>query len=130
MNWIEPVIVFAQGDPSALSGGAGWVGAGLLGLVLCWLLLKHLPEKDSQIERLMIRHQSEMSAALAQERSEFTGALGQQRVEFTGALERILRHNELQTAALSTAINKDIELVRHQLRDAIDKPGQMGRADR
>jgi hypothetical protein len=28
-------------DP--LSGGAGWVGAGLLGAVLAWLLFVHLP---------------------------------------------------------------------------------------
>jgi hypothetical protein len=42
-------------DVDSLSGGAGWVGAGLLGLVLGWLLLKHLPEKDAQIERLIAR---------------------------------------------------------------------------
>lgn len=36
--------------PDSLSGGAGWVGAGLLGLVLCWLLLKHLPDKDKQLK--------------------------------------------------------------------------------
>jgi hypothetical protein len=27
-------------------GGSGWVGAGLLGLVLGWLLLQYLPKKD------------------------------------------------------------------------------------
>lgn len=26
--------------------GGGWVGTGLLGAVLSWLLLRHLPEKD------------------------------------------------------------------------------------
>ena len=43
-------------DP--LSGGAGWLGAGLLGLVLAWLLLKHLPEKDRQIKDLIDVHLS------------------------------------------------------------------------
>lgn len=38
-----------------IGSGAGWAGAGLLGLVLGWLLLKHLPEKDAQIERLITR---------------------------------------------------------------------------
>lgn len=33
-------------DP--ISGGAGWIGAGLLGLVLGWLLLVHLPAKDKR----------------------------------------------------------------------------------
>jgi PAS domain S-box-containing protein len=44
-------MIVAQGDP--ISGGAGWVGAGLLGAVLAWLLLRHLPAKDAQIERLV-----------------------------------------------------------------------------
>lgn len=39
--------------PDALSGGAGWVGTGLLGSVLAWLLLRHLPGKDAQLERLI-----------------------------------------------------------------------------
>lgn len=30
--------------------GPGWAGAGLLGLVLAWLLLVHLPSKDKQIK--------------------------------------------------------------------------------
>jgi hypothetical protein len=39
-------------DPTSLSGGAGWVGAGLLGAVLSWLLLIHLPAKDKQFTSL------------------------------------------------------------------------------
>lgn len=42
------LLLFAQqADP--ISGGGGWFGAGLLGLVLAWLLLRHLPGKDQQI---------------------------------------------------------------------------------
>lgn len=44
--------MFAQStDP--ISGGAGWVGAGLLGAVLAWLMLKHLPDKDKQINTVV-----------------------------------------------------------------------------
>jgi hypothetical protein len=50
------VTLWANADPSALGGGAGWAGAGLLGLVLSWLLLKHLPDKDRYIRDLMDRH--------------------------------------------------------------------------
>lgn len=46
------LLLFAEGLES-LSGGSGWVGAGLLGLVLGWLLLFHLPAKDKQMERLV-----------------------------------------------------------------------------
>lgn len=50
---------FAQG-PSPITGGAGWAGAGLLGLVLAWLLLKHLPDKDKQLTELIKIHDERM----------------------------------------------------------------------
>jgi hypothetical protein len=43
--------LFAQVAP--LSGAEGWTGAGLLGLVLAWLLFWHLPGKDKQLEKLI-----------------------------------------------------------------------------
>ena len=33
-------------DPVGLAGSSGWFGAGLLGLVLSWLLLVYLPRQD------------------------------------------------------------------------------------
>ena len=39
-----------------LSGGAGWVGAGMLGAVLGWLLFVYLPAKDKQIKDLLADH--------------------------------------------------------------------------
>lgn len=113
-EWMHALFFVAQSDP--LSGSwngasaSGWVGAGLLGLVLSWLLLKHLPDKDAQIERIIARHESEL-----------TEALDNQRQEFTAALERILRHSEAQTVSLSAAINKDLELIRHLFKEAMDK---------
>lgn len=50
---INGMQVFLAQVPDSLSGGAGWIGAGLLGAVLCWLLLKHLPAKDTQLEKLI-----------------------------------------------------------------------------
>lgn len=46
-------LVFAEGGLEALSGGSGWFGAGLLGVLLAWLLGVHLPAKDKQMERLI-----------------------------------------------------------------------------
>lgn len=40
-------------SPDPISGGAGWVGAGLLGVVLAWLLFVHLPAKDKQLKELL-----------------------------------------------------------------------------
>lgn len=44
-------LILAQADP--ISGGGGWVGAGLLGAVLAWLLLVHLPSKDKQLREFI-----------------------------------------------------------------------------
>lgn len=48
--------IFSQSAVDPISGGAGWVGAGLLGAVLSWLLLKHLPEKDKYIKDIIKEH--------------------------------------------------------------------------
>jgi hypothetical protein len=47
-SWVFALLSVESIDP--ISGGAGWVGTGLLGLVLAWLLLVHLPQKDRQIK--------------------------------------------------------------------------------
>ena len=41
---------------TVLTGAGGWAGAGLLGMVLAWLLLKHLPAKDQQLKDLIDGH--------------------------------------------------------------------------
>lgn len=46
-------LLLAQSSIDPIAGGAGWVGAGLLGLVLSWLLLVHLPAKDKQLKEFM-----------------------------------------------------------------------------
>lgn len=45
-------VLLAQA-PDPISGGAGWIGAGLLGAVLAWLLGIHLPAKDKQLKEFM-----------------------------------------------------------------------------
>lgn len=54
MLWTLSTILLASDTPTdTISGGAGWVGAGLLGVVLWWLLFIHLPNKDKQMISLM-----------------------------------------------------------------------------
>ncbi len=50
--------MFIQAEP--ISGGAGWVGAGLLGMVLAWLFMKHLPDKDKQIKEIIASGREEV----------------------------------------------------------------------
>ncbi len=58
------LILFGVDDLTALSGGSGWLGAGLLGLVLSWLLLIHLPKKDLQLEVLLGRKDTQINAVI------------------------------------------------------------------
>lgn len=44
-------MVFAEID--ALAGSSGWIGAGLLGSVLAWLMFVYLPAKDKQLKEMM-----------------------------------------------------------------------------
>lgn len=81
----------SNGDP--LSGGAGWVGAGLLGLVLTWLLLRHLPEKDRQLRDLIDIH-------LKAER--------EQREDFREALEKVIERDQARFDNLNMAIKSDL----------------------
>lgn len=55
-------LLVAQLPTDPLSGGAGWAGAGLLSLVLGWLLLKHLPDKDKHIQGIIDRHAAILDA--------------------------------------------------------------------
>jgi gas vesicle protein len=56
--------LLADADP--ISGGAGWVGAGLLGMVLGWLLIIHLPAKDKQLQTLLDGKDGQLRSILAE----------------------------------------------------------------
>lgn len=111
MNWLT----LAQTvDP--ISGGAGWVGAGLLGLVLAWLLLRHLPAKDQQlkdfseakdrhVQYLTERYEAKLDAVT----SAFERETHETREEFKKALDEVLRHCEKETARLIDAFRQEME---------------------
>jgi hypothetical protein len=88
-----------------LAGASGWAGAGLLGLVLAWLLLKHLPAKDAQIERMVANHEAEIARAVTD-----------QRKDFRDMLEQILQRGDARNATLAAAISKDMEALHHAIR--------------
>ncbi len=50
--------------------GSGWAGAGLLGLVLSWLLFIHLPRKDAQILELVKNKDAAVSEVVKSFREE------------------------------------------------------------
>lgn len=58
LAWIgDQLLAQAPPQPIAdLPAASGWVGAGLLGVILWWLLWKHLPDKDKMILDLIAQH--------------------------------------------------------------------------
>lgn len=52
-------VLLAQQTADPLSGGAGWIGTGLLGSVLAWLCWVYLPAKDKQLAALLETHAAE-----------------------------------------------------------------------
>ena len=96
------MILLAAEVTDPLSGGAGWIGAGLLGLVLAWLMLKHLPAKDEQIERL-IRQKDEAVAKTALDMAAINKDL---RLDFQAALQRVVDHCEREGSKRDASFEK------------------------
>lgn len=99
-------LFLAQAD--SLTGGAGWVGAGLLGLVLAWLLLKHLPAKDAQIEGIISRH----LAIEERQRAEYATWLNRQRDDFRQMLAEMIDHSRIEIETLTRALGNDLQALR------------------
>jgi hypothetical protein len=86
-----------------LSGNAGWVGAGLLGALLAWLLLKHLPDKDRQTRELTAGFTEQVTAI---------------RKEFREALFVLLDHHSKQVAELTAVIERGFDRMCNLLESA------------
>ena len=66
------IILIAQAAPSVDAVGVtGWTSAGLLGLVLSWVFLRHIPEKDKQYNDLRVAKDDQLD----RQRKEFTESL-------------------------------------------------------
>lgn len=105
--------LIAQSD--SLSGGAGWAGAGLLGLVLAWLLFVHLPAKDKQLKEftegkdkhvteLTVTYENKLEVAI----KAFKEESKEDKAEFKMALDAVLAHCEKETKELVEAFRSEM----------------------
>ncbi|SRR6266446_8977556 len=106
MDWLP---LLADIDP--ISGGAGWIGAGLLGAVLCWLLLVHLPAKDKQIRELIDSHLK----AEKEQRAEHAVMEKEQRADFHATLTQLLEFSRMQIGSLGDALREDLDALRDSM---------------
>lgn len=108
MTWL----LLAEVDP--ISGTAGWAGAGLLGAVLSWLLLRHLPAKDAQLEKL-IKDKDDRIDALVKEHRETVREVIQHhtdnavraRDDFRTILNSVIQHCEKEVTGMATVMREE-----------------------
>jgi uncharacterized protein YktB (UPF0637 family) len=112
------LVLLAQVAADPLSGGAGWVGTGLLGSVLGWLLFIHLPKKDQQVLDLINSRDKLVEKLTAEFRQSMTELLDkandnsrEQRADFKVSLERITVHCEKEVTATVEALRKEVERI-------------------
>jgi hypothetical protein len=126
---LEFLIVIAQAatPPDIISGGAGWVGAGLLGSVLGWLLFINIPAKDKQIagmiesrdalvKEMSAAHQeaikslaADYRAAVADMDRRCTEMDRERRHDYNGQLQTIVTHCEAEIHLTNQAIRRAID---------------------
>jgi hypothetical protein len=94
--------VMAQLEP--LSGGAGWAGAGLLGIFLAWFALRYLPAKDRQIKEINDAHAKQVVEAVAE-----------QRAQFQKSLELVLHTGERQVDGIVNVLHRDSQSMQASL---------------
>lgn len=79
--------------------GSGWAGAGLLGMVLGWLLLVHLPAKDKMLLQLI----DSKDKAIAANDAKVDGLVTAFREELSANRTEIMEHCKDELARVVTA---------------------------
>lgn len=79
--------MFGDGVTDPLTGGSGWLGAGMLSLVIFWLLYKHIPS-------LMSTHIDQVNQLAA---------------TFKSSLDKVVEHCEEEMKGLSNAWTAEID---------------------
>jgi hypothetical protein len=106
----------APPTPDVISGGAGWAGAGLLGLVLGWLLFVHLPAKDKQIAEL-VKSRDDMVKELTgsfregivESEKRATEVDRERREDYRISLQMVVSHCEKEMSSTSTVMRQNLD---------------------
>lgn len=85
---------------ATLAGAEGWVGTGLLGTVLGWLLLVHLPAKDKQLKELL---EAQAEERKAKELADVAAA-----EKYKAALDLIVQHCKEDSERIIHAFKEEI----------------------
>lgn len=130
------LMMIAQVPVDPISGGAGWIGAGLLGLVLGWLLLMHLPAKakESKEEReafgkSLTELSNKFTTALDGQSERFNGRAEALRTDFASSLKIILTSSEKQLERVCQQHETQLERVLNQHERQLEQVLEVVRAE-
>jgi hypothetical protein len=118
-------VLFAQQLPpdTSVPGATGWVGTGLLGTVLAWLLLVHLPTKDNawakdSIKSIVEANRLSMIDIAAGFKTNIADILShhqtidaERRAASKEALDSVLKHCEAEFSGIVKEVKTELERV-------------------
>lgn len=99
--------ILAQSPVDPISGGAGWVGAGLLGLVLGWLLLIHLPGKDKFLKDLIETKDTQLNTVLENKWK----SLDKMSLDFKDSLKQITDHCAAEMKTVTDFWKRELDII-------------------
>jgi hypothetical protein len=109
------ILAEATSPVDVLGGAPAWVGTGLLGGVLGWLLWVHIPSKDKQIAGLIESRDAAVKALAADYRASlleltnrFIETDKERRADYKESLQVVVSHCEKETVMTNDAIRKDL----------------------
>ncbi len=99
------LLFWAEAGPQDfVTGIGGWSAAAILVGLMSWLLFRHLPAKDKQIEKL-ISDCDEHAKAIAQE---YMKQIQQQRTDFDITLRYVVEQQEKHVRTMAEAIRQEV----------------------
>lgn len=120
--------VLAQ-NAAEITGWTGWVAFVANGGVMAWLLLRHLPAKDAQIEKIIATKDGQLAAKDQQIKDlvtscdthnervvkEFVTQLQQQRQDFERVLLFVTTQAEKHVATLAGKLSEEFRNIREDI---------------
>ena len=97
----------------SLGGTTGWVGTGILGAVLSWLMFIHLPAKDKQLKELLESKDGLIQGMIDRHNANMRDVS----VDFKNALEHVTAHCEKEISRLMESWQRDMSQLTKAIHD-------------
>jgi hypothetical protein len=110
----------------AITGGAGWVGASLLGLVLYWLAFHHLPAKDKFLKDLIDGHAGQITNLITAHDAKTKA----DRADYHASLDRVTTHCEKELATITQGLMEQLRAIHLRVDESTEESRELHQATR